>query len=220
MSQVDFIIAIVIIIGVISFSIYFVTGHFSTQLDQMNVLELKQSAKLLENKIFENILKDDLNMIKVGFEEIGGYAHKEQIILTVAEDSSKLSQHFTQMYDKDFNLIDLTFDLTLEANQTEQYYIFSSENMTDVSHNVVPNITIRALVQQDYPVVYLGNCDNIDYDIVREEIGHNFKIKAGSCEQGLEPPEVTVVARTVPVILRHELKEPAIEKTFANIMVW
>ena len=52
MSQIDFIVAVTITLGIISFSIYFVTADFSSQMDQVDVLELKQTARIIENSIF------------------------------------------------------------------------------------------------------------------------------------------------------------------------
>ncbi len=223
MSQIGFIMAVVITIGVISFSIFYVTNNFETRLDQMTVLELQKSADILETKILD-LIGEDVQIVKAGFEETSGSAHEEQIMLTLDIDYGPSGEQYVQIYDEEFNLIDsenpLTFSLSLDANEKKHFNIFSSGNITDITYNDAPNMTARSWAQENYTLMSESKCMDINYDQIRDEIGHNFKLKIGSCESQLEPPQGTVVARTIPIVLKRTVKGIVLEKTFASILVW
>jgi len=212
MSNIDFIFGIVIVIAVISFSIFYVTDDFSTQLDQMNILELKQASNVLENKIFL-IVGEDMNIIRARFEETSGEAHTENINILFTGDVS-----YAKMYGLDGDYItegtnQLSFTLNMPADAVVYYNIFYSGSASDITVNGDVDISSRLLKEQDYPV-FTEQC-NIDYDLLRQELGHSFKIKLGSCEIGPDPPEATVVARTFPV---RSKSNPLGE--MMTIMVW
>ena len=216
MGQTDFIMAIVIIIGVISFTLFFISSNFSTQLEQVNVLELKQSASVLENKIY-NLATGDMKLSKVSFENLIDSAHTETVSLSFTGEIGEM-----ELYDNDMDLIasgnPLTFSLTV-GQEIEYFDAIYLGSVTDVDYNSAPNITARVLEEQDYKVLSEELCNLIDYNETRKEFNHNFKIKLGNCEislHGANPPKTTVVAKKVPVII----KSDQIRKDFLNIMVW
>ncbi|MBU3905056.1 MAG: hypothetical protein KJ906_02835 [Nanoarchaeota archaeon] len=211
MGQTDFIMAIVIILGVISFSLFFVSSNFSTQLEQTNVLELKQSAGVLENKI-SNLIKQEMNLSKISFELAEGVPHEEIPVISLNGNIENL-----EFYDQDTNLLASgnPFSPSLESG-TEYFYAIYDGIVTGITYNNAENITVRVLNEQSYYVLSEELCNQIDYNVTREEFNHNFKIKLGDCEIGLEPPQITVVAKKVPIII----KSDQIKKDFLNIMVW
>lgn len=207
MSQVDFIIAMSIVIGVIAFSISYVSNDLSSQIEQMNILELKQAAELVENKI----QTENMKIVRARFEDTDGEDHSENILISFSGDVSD-----ARIY-KDGNLIStgensLSFSLFLTANSIEYYDIFYSGTSDSISIGG-SGVSSRLLYEQNYLVVP-DECI-IDYDLMRQEIEHNFRISYGLCEVGPEPPKGTVVARYFPVRLKSSLKYET-----ANILVW
>lgn len=207
MTNIDFIMAIVIIIGVVSFTVYYVSGDFSSSLNQMSVLELKQSASILENRLFNDLFREDIKVMKASFTDISNAAHEENIVIMFSGVGD------VKMYDKDFNLIssgtnELRFPLAISADQIKYFNIIynGTGTVSDISGDI--NITSRILSEQVYPVVSEEKCANANITFE-----HNFKIKIGSCEKGIEPPAGTVIADKVPILL-------STGKDFATVMVW
>jgi len=217
MGQIDFIMAMLVIIAIVSFSIFYVSGNFTNQLEEMSVLELRQTSKILEKIMFDDLLQEDMKLMKASFEETDGSSHTETIILTFTGTADDLN-----IYTDEMNHViaavgnEITFDISIGANEIKYYNIIYSGTVSGVSYNNAENITASILSEQDYLVVSEQACFDLDYDEFREDFYHNFRIKIGSCELGLDPPEATVVARNVPIVLNTGI----VQKEFANILVW
>ena len=152
----------------------------------------------------------------MSFENLVDGAHTETVSLTFSGTIDDMA-----IYDEDMGLTasgnPVIFPLTI--SETEYFYVIYSGEMTDVTYNNAPNITARILHEQPYEVLSEDLCNLIDYNITREQFNHNFKFKLGDCEislHGAEPPQATVVARKVPVLI----KSTDVERGFLNIMVW
>ncbi|MBU3896685.1 MAG: hypothetical protein KJ697_02005 [Nanoarchaeota archaeon] len=213
MTQIDFIMAIVVTLGVISFSIYYVSADYTNQMNEMNIIELKASADVLQNQLMQDIT-EDMTLRKVRFEEISGETHTESIVfvsLGMIKDEYKVFEGK--------NLITsgtgtITIPITLSPNQIRYFDVFYSGVRGIRGIIGDNNVTVRALSEQTYLAVSEDLCKNIDYDKLRKSINNEFKIMIGSCEIGLEPPQETVVVNSFPVVLK------SLESTSAKIMVW
>lgn len=210
MSQIDFIVAMAIMIGVISFSVYYASADISTQFDQTNILELKQAAVNVENRLLQ---REDIKIMRARFEDTSSTDHSETIDIDFTGSISDII-----MKDDSGNVVasgddQISFSIYLPADSVKYYDIFYSGSAINIDVSGDTGISSRFLHEQDYQIVS-DDC-TADYDLMREEIGHNFRIKFGTCVIGPEPPEGTIIARSVPVIMRPDLKSE-----IANILVW
>lgn len=212
MSQVDFIMGILITLGVISFAIYYVSGDFSSQMSQMSVAELRASVNVLENKLIYD-LQENSNLIKIRFQEIGDKDHTEQININFA---GKVGDY--KVYDLDTLIASgtgntITIPVSLGKGQVRYMNVFF--NGTGVIRDITgdKNVSVRALSPQTYTMISELKCLALDYNKTKDFIGHYFKAKIGSCEVGLNPPQETVVANSFPVIVNYKSE-------IANVMVW
>jgi len=210
MSQIDFIAAMAIVIGVISFSMYYASADISSQFDQMNILELKQAAVNVENKLLQT---EDIKIMRARFGDTSGADHTENIDIDFSGSVLDII-----MKDRSGNVIatgdnQISLSIFLTAGSVKYYDIFYSGSASSISISGDAGMSSRLLHEQDYQIVS-DDC-TADYDSMREEIGHNFRITFGSCVIGPEPPEGTVIARSIPVIMR-----PDLNSEIANILVW
>lgn len=213
MTQIDFIMAIVITLGVITFSIYYVSTDFTNQMNEMSITELKSSADVLENQLMQDIT-EDMTVRKIRFEEISGKEHTESIVfisLGMIKDEYKVYEGKNLITS---GIGTVTIPITLAPNQVRYFDVYYSgvRGIRDITGD--NNVTVRALSEQLYSVVSEDLCKKIKYDEMRKIINHNFKIKIGTCDIGLEPPKETIIVNSFPVVLK------TMESTTAKIMVW
>ncbi|MDD5416822.1 MAG: hypothetical protein PHU12_02490 [Candidatus Aenigmarchaeota archaeon] len=211
MTQVDFIMAIVITIGVISFSIYYVSNDFANNMNDISLIELRSSADVLENKILHDIT-EQAGLMKSRFEETSGDAHTE----TVNINMNKKIDYFVYEGDRliasgSKNSIIIT--VSLAANQIRYFDIYysGSTNVRSIMGN--KDISVRILSEQPYEVASEDKCSKLNYNQIRDFVGHDFKLKIGTCEIGLNPPEETIVSRSFPVVLNYKSQ-------LARLMIW
>jgi len=217
MTQIDFIMAIVVTLGVITFSISYVSADYTNQMNEMNIVELKASADVLENQLRQDIT-EDMTLMKIRFEEVSGKDHTESISfvsLGISKDEYKVFEGKQLIKTGTGSII---IPITLSANQVKNFDVFypGGRKIKSIGGNY--NVTVRILSEQPYSILSEDLCKNVNYDAMRKIINHEFKIKIGTCEikrdVNTEPPQETVVVNSFPAVLK------TLESVTAKIMVW
>jgi len=237
MTQIDFVIAFVLIISIIYFAISFVSSNFSNELSVFETNELKESASSMQTYLFE-ILDDkslvtDAKKIKILFKEIGGYQHmEEQMNISIEPLVNKV-----HVYDNFMNEISsessingnrilVSFRLNFDQNEEKRISIFYFDDpTTDIDYlSFDNNVTSRILSEEKVIVVSKEKCSklkSLEYEDVRNIFGfdHQFKINLTDCDYGPEPPEAAnVIVKSVPLLI--EKPNELISSENARIMVW
>jgi hypothetical protein len=234
MTSADFIVAFGIIVVVIFFAVFYVSNNFSNELNYLTTLELKESGSNL-NQLIEENLYDNFNKIKSDFKEIGNYAHREKVGVSL-EPATEVSK--VHVYDELMNEIPtepyvagnklfVFFWLDFESGEERFidifYYGGSTTNIKYLGDPVEINVTGKMLSEYDVKVISQTNCgilQSSDYEQVKESLGfrHQFKLNLTDCEYGPNPPETTIVVKQFPLLL--EKSNEIISSEIAKVMVW
>jgi len=236
MTQIDFVIAFVLIITIIYFAISFVSSNFSNELSVFEMNGLKESASSVQRYLFE-ILDDkslviDTKKIKILFKEIGGYDHIEQMNISIEPLVNKVHiyDNFMNEIPSESSIIGnkilVSFWLSFSQNEEKRINIFYfGEPTTDIEYlSFDNNITSRILSEKKVTVVSKEKCSKLkklEYEDVKNMFGfdHQFKINLTDCNYGPEPPEAAnVIVKSVPLII--ENPNELISAGNAKIMVW
>jgi len=236
MTQIDFVIAFVLIITIIYFAISFVSSNFSNELSVFETNELKESASSLQRYLFEMLddksLVTDAKKIKILFKEVGGYDHPEQMNISIEPLVNKVHvyDNFMNEISSESSIIGnkilVSFWLGFSRNEEKRINIFYFGDPTThieyLSFN--NNITSRILSEEKIIVVSKEKCSklkSLEYEDVKNMFGfdHQFKINLTDCNYGPEPPEAAnVIVKSIPLLI--ENPNELISSGNAKIMVW
>jgi len=133
MTQIDFVIAVVLSLTIVFFVSVYVSNNFATQFDNLKFEELKSSASSLSKQLFEikddNSLMSELRMLEMLFIDTSGSVYSESINLTITPAISDV-----YVYDSFFNQIpaniisnagttNVSFLTSFNANEKKQIKI-------------------------------------------------------------------------------------------------
>ncbi len=169
MTQIDFVIAVVLTLTIVVFVTVFVSSNFSNQFQNLKVNELENSAATLEKQLFDindsNSLVSEYKLIKVTFNETSGTSHPELVNLSITPSISNV-----HVYDRLFN--EIPSDVVSTGSQTNVSFslIFMSYEKKQV--NLVYNSSSSVTQIARYPTaVSSSQTQNV---IVRPTAIQNF----------------------------------------------
>jgi hypothetical protein len=236
MTNIDFVVGFILIIGVVSFIIYFVTNAFSNEFNAFNVNELKESASSLERQLFD--IKDDKSLISTIREiqtvltEINGTDHTEKIEISIEPSVNKV-----HVYDVFMNEIPSTvsqisgkivvsFWMSLTANEKKRVNIFYfGDSVKNINYLSSGNkITVRILSDKELNIVSQEKCSKLKnraYDETKKIFGfqHQFQINLDGCSYGIESPlTANIIVKSVSVLF--EMPNELIYNKLVQLKVW
>jgi len=236
MGHIDFVIAFILMISIIFFVVLFISNSFSTELSAFTINELKESSYYFEKQLFEILdnksLISDAGEIQIVFEEIGGYGHTEEIIISIEPLVSKLHVYDTSMNEipststPSGDSITLSFWLTFSSNEKKRVNIFYfGDSIKNIDYtSVANNITARMISDKRVNVVSQEKCsqlNNIPYEQTKENFGfeHQFQINLTDCNYGQGTSgRGNIIISSVPVLL--EKSDGLISAETAKLMVY
>lgn len=208
MTQIDFVIAFGILIGIIVFSIFYTTNNFTNELNIIETSELRQASHGLGTQLFKTSgyppdwyksnpitlgLENNVNRIQTTYEEVGDYNHTEKIKVSIFYTDIEGDPHVYDLFMNEIpsdivyvgNKVMITFELhfeALEEKRTNIFYFGSSTKIEYSSNSTETNITGRILSEQIAPVVQQEKCSSLgsmDYETVKNLLGFEHQFRIG-----------------------------------------
>lgn len=226
MSQIDFIIAISMMFFIMSFSLFYVNGMFSSEIDHEENIRMEKSADVLEKQIvYNNDLFDELTVLECGFKEVGGYQHTESVHLYSPSmvDPNVYNKKMNQIssdYDSNDTLI---FDLSFSSGERKIVdVIYGGDSSSTLLFYGTKNIT-SIMIKRNVKVLSeakLAEFASRNYSDIRDDFNTQqyFRIEIGDYIIGPEAPNATVIVRNTPVLFADN--DGLVEEIMVKLVVW
>ncbi|MFH1229088.1 MAG: hypothetical protein V1678_01530 [Candidatus Aenigmatarchaeota archaeon] len=233
MSQVDFAVAFLLIISVITYSVASTSNKLTGDFAVFSEKTLGESASYLSKQMLDvhdqNSLVSNFRKIQASFSEVGMYPHTETISMTVTPVLSKV-----HVYDRFWNEISATissngvnetisFSLDFSSAEKKHVNIFYDGAATSgIDYAGATNITGIILSEEDVYVMSQQRCSNLKnmtYNEARSKFGFTENLNISECDYGLSPPSsANVIVKSIPVLAEKE--DGTIYASFVRIKVW
>jgi hypothetical protein len=238
MSQIDFAVAILMMISILTYSIISVSSKLTNDFNTFTTKKLEESASSLSKQLFK--IQDDKSLIsnfkkiQVSFQEIGGYLHSnpEQMNISITPVVNKI-----HVYDNFLNEIPST-NYTTPDNITVSFYLGFSSNekkYVNIFYDGAPtskinytsnvtetNITSVILSEEDVYVLSNESCSrlkSLSYDEARNQYGFLDNFNVSECDYGIEIPlSANVIVKSVPLLI--ERQDGTVYSNFVKLKVW
>jgi hypothetical protein len=228
MSQVDFAVAFLMIISVITYSVVSTSNKLTGDFAVFTESRLSESASSLSKQLLgtndAKSLMTSFKKIHASFQDIGAYQHTEILKLTLTPAQSDV-----HVYDRSWNEIpsatsgeNVSFDLEFSAAEKKYVMIIYDGGSTSKISFEGTNVTGTILSEEDVYVMSQQRCDSIRgmaYDEAKESLGLSENFNVSECNIGLAPPlSANVIVKSVPVMI--EKDDGSIYPNFVRIKVW
>lgn len=234
MSQIDFAIAILMMISILTYSVISVSNKLSNDFNLFTAKRLEESASSLSKQLFkiqdDKSLISDFKKIQVSFMETGSYPHTETLSIEVMPIISKI-----HVYDNFFNEIpstisddgtkvNISFSLNFDSDEKKYVNIFyegAPTNSIDYTNNE-NNITSVILSEEDVYVLSKNKClklKNLDYIDTKNQFGFLNNFNVSECDYGVEIPlAANIIAKSIPLLV--ERQDETVFSKFVKLKVW
>lgn len=237
MSQIDFAIAILIMISILSYSVVSVSSKLTSDFNIFTSKKLEESASSFSKQLFKiqdnKSLIANFKKIQASFLEIGSYSHMETMNVTITPIVNK-----THVYDNFLNEISSTnlssgnnitvsFNLSFSPNEKKYVNIFYDDvptsDITYTSNVTETNVTSVILSEEDVYVLLQQRCSNLktlSYEEAKNRFGFldNFNI-FNECAYGAEMPfTANVIIKSMPLLI--ERTDETLYSNFVILRVW
>ena len=182
MAQVDFAVAFVVIFMMVSYSVFFVSNRLSNDFDYFNAMEKEVSVDSLSSQLlYGNGLVYKFKRMQVLLEEVGGYQHTENIVITMGDVSKAHVYNLTMVeLPSSYSAGNISFSADMMANEEKYLSIIYDGSAEGVSYYGAENVTARILFEEDVPVLSQDKCNalkSLSYDETKNNLGfnHNFR---------------------------------------------
>lgn len=234
MSQIDFAIAILMMVSILTYSVISISNKLSNDFNLFTAKRLEESASSLSKQLFNirdnKSLISNFKKIQASFKEVGSYPHTESLTISVIPVVSKI-----YVYDNFFNevlstisddgtKVNISFSLSFSPNENKYVNILYEDIPTDnidytSSEN---NITSVILSEEDVYVLSKEKCSRINglsYNEARDQFGFLNNFNVSECDYGIEIPITTnVIAKSIPLLV--ERQDEKLYPSFVKLKVW
>jgi len=234
MVEIDMIVGFVLIIAILSFTIFYSTNSFSTEFNSLRSDNVKEASLALQTQLFstnDTSLIDYINKIQVIFRETTGTTHTEQVDIAVNPSIPNF-----KVYSENFTSISATtstkkgkftisFTLSFQPYELKKINIFYYGSPTNsLSYTSTGNgISASILSEMKVQIVSLAKCTSftsLNYNDTKKLLGFNkdFRIETSNCVYGSNPPQADVVVSLYPTLV--EKNDGSIVEEIVKLMVW
>ena len=225
MAQVDFAVAFVVIFMMVSYSVFFVSNRLSNDFDYFNAMEKEVSVDSLSSQLlYGNGLVYKFKRMQVLLEEVGGYQHTENIVITMGDVSKAHVYNLTMVeLPSSYSAGNISFSADMMANEEKYLSIIYDGSAEGVSYYGAENVTARILFEEDVPVLSQDKCNalkSLSYDETKNNLGfnHNFRID-NHCVYGENPPEdADIIIKTFPIMIENQ--DGTVYPDYVTLKVW
>jgi hypothetical protein len=236
MSQVDFAIAILLMITVLTYSLISVSNKLTNDFNLFTSKRLYESEYSLSRQLFNiqdnKSLISNFKKIQVVFQEIGGYQHTETMNVTITPAISKI-----HVYDNFLNEIlstsinngnNVTVSFNLDFSSNEKRYVniiyddVPTNKITYTSNIIQTNVTSIILSEEGFQVLSQGRCSNLNalsYEEAKNQFGFYDNFNIEGCNYGGNVPlSSNILIRSIPLIIENNYG--TLYSNFVKIRVW
>jgi hypothetical protein len=237
MSQIDFAIAILLMISVLTYSVISVSNKLTNDFNIFTAKRLEESASSLSKQFFTihdgNSLISNFKKIQVSFKEIGSYSHSEALDITITPVVGKIHVYDSFLNEipssisDNANNVTVSFDLIFSPDERKHVNIFyddvPSTKITYTSDILETNVTSVILSEEDVYVLSQERCSELSflsYEEAKNKFNFfdNFRITSG-CVYGSEIPVMAnVIVKSFPLLI--EDGDETLYIDFARLKVW
>ena len=235
MSQIDFAVAILLMISVLTYSVISVSSKLTNDFNTFTAKKLEESASSLSKQLFKiqdnKSLVSNFKKIQASFQEIGGYQHMETMNVTITPVVNKI-----HVYDNFLNEtqsvnssntdnITVSFNLSFSANEKKYVNIFYDDvptNKINYTSNITEtNVTSVILSEEDSYVLSQQRCSNLkalSYEEAKNKFGFSDNFRISECEYGGEPSLSNIIVKSIPLLI--ENSTGTLYSNFVKLKVW
>jgi hypothetical protein len=232
MNEVDFAVAFLLTISVLTYSVVSVSNKLSSDFNLFTEKRIQESASSLSKQLLfaddELSLMSDFKKIQASFQETGNYSHAESINLTITPFVNK-----THVYEglneipstasNNGGSVSVSFELSFAPNEKKYVDIFYEGSPTSLlSFEAGSSVAGVVLSEEDVYVLSQSKCSQLkatDYDDERGALGITDNFNVSGCNYGRSPPSTAnVIVRSVPVLV--ERPDGTLRSDFVRIEVW
>lgn len=237
MSQIDFAVAILLMITVLTYSFLSVSNKLTSDFNLFTSKKLSESESSLSKQLFEmqdnKSLMSNFKKIRVLFNEIGGYSHTETMNVTITPVVGKI-----HVYDNFLNeisstalgnAVNVTVSFKLDFSSGEKKYVniiyddVPTNKITYTSNITQTNVTSIILSEEDFPVLSQGRCSKLkalNYEQAKNQFGFYNDFRITDCEYGgALPSSSNIIVKSIPLIIEN-MSTGKIYSNFVKLKVW
>ena len=237
MSQIDFAVAILLMISVLTYSVISVSSKLTNDFNTFTAKKLEDSASSLSKQLFKiqdnKSLVSNFKKIQVSFQEIGGYQHTilEQMNITITPVVNKIHVYDNFLNEisstnlSNGNNITVSFNLSFSANEKKYVNIFYDDVPTTsiayTSNITETNVTSVILSEEDVYVLSQQRCSNLkalSYEEAKNKFGFSDNFRISECEYGGELSRSNIIVKSIPLLI--ENSTGTLYSNFVKLKVW
>lgn len=236
MSQIDFAVAILLMISVLTYSIISVSSKLTNDFNTFTAKKLEDSASSLSKQLFKiqdnKSLVSNFKKIQASFQEIGGYSHMETMNVTITPVVNKIHVYgnfFNEIPSTNYTTPDnitVSFDLSFSANEKKYVNIFYDDVPTTsiayTSNVTETNVTSVILSEEDVYVLSQERCNklkSLSYEDAKNKFGFSDNFRISECEYGGELPlTANIIAKSIPLLIENSTR--TLYSNFVKLKVW
>lgn len=234
MTEIDFAVAFLLIISVLTYSIISVSNKLSNDFNLFTEKKLEESASSFSKQLLkiqdEKSLISNFKKIKVSFQEIGSYSHTENLNITITPIVNKIhvyDNYLNEIPSTVLNNVDnviVSFNLDFSPNEKKYVNIFYDDVLTSSIDYTSDenNITSIILSEEDVYVLSQQRCSNLkalSYEETRNKFGLLDNFNISGCDYGYAAPDAAnIIVKSVPILI--EKSDGTLYMDFVRLKVW
>lgn len=231
MSEIDFAVAFVMTLSIVSFSVISVSNKLSSDFNLFNEKKVEASSLYLSGQLFglqdENSLVDKLGKIDASFQEVGLYPHTETFNITLSPRVGDIHVYDNTMREINSNVentstgTSVLFALSFLSGEKKYASLIFSGSDGDVSFTSPANITSTVVSGGSVYALSFQKCSDLrlqDYNYTKEKLGFSGNFKISVCDYGLSPPNANVIVKAVPILIQRQ--DGSIYSDIVRLSVW
>lgn len=234
MNQIDFAVAFLLLISVLTYSFLYVTSNLSKDFGFYETKRLEQSAEALLKQLFyiknEKSLITNFKKAQVLFTEVGGYSHSETLNITIKPAVEKV-----HVYDNFFNEIQSTkiesednvtisFELDFLPKEKKYVNIFYEGKADEITYSIAEENDIVSIIlfEENVYVLSQERClelKSLSYENAKNRFGFLDDFNINGCDYGQAIPTTTnVIVKSIPILIEKDNEK--IYPSIVRLKVW
>jgi hypothetical protein len=233
MNEVDFAIAFLLTMSVLTYSVVSVSNKLTGDFNLFTEKRLQESASSLSRQLLEvddnKSLISNYKKIQASFQENGGYSHTESINLTIAPLVSKVHAYDSLMNEipstvaNNVGSVSLSFDIYFLPDEKKYVNVFYEGAPTSaLSFETGSNVSGVVLSEEDFYVLSQTKCSGLksmSYGDAKNAFGITDNFNVSGCDYGFNPPgTANVIVRSTSMMI--ERSDGTLYSDFVRIEVW
>jgi hypothetical protein len=223
MTEVDFAIAFLLIISVITYSVVAVSDRLSSNFATYSEKRIEAAADSLSSQIFsEDGLMQRFDKIQLRIREIGNFDHVERVTFGLP-GALKIHAYNSTMdeIESTVSAENVTIVRSLRSGQSEYIDVIYEGNVSSISVYAPANVSVTVVFGGEIIALSYAKCQELksmNYTDAKTRFGFNDYFSLSLCDYGPSPPNTNIVARSMP--LMYEDSDGTMRYAVSRLRVW